>query len=206
MQVLFADSHIACVDKPSGLRSVPGKGDAGFDCVVSRLIDLYGWAREAHRLDMDTSGVMVAALNPEAHRDLCRQFRDRSVEKRYEAIVFAHPADDHGEIDLPMRADIVHRPRQVIDREQGKAAVTRWRVLERMARGTARVAMTPLTGRSHQLRVHLASVGHPILGDDLYAPADVLAMASRLLLHATRLAIDHPQSGKRLEFASPCPF
>lgn len=206
LAVIFADRRLACVVKPAGLLSVPGRGESKRDCVVTRLIERFGWAREAHRLDMDTSGLMIAALDPESHRRLCRLFRLRRVEKEYEAVVSGHPAEDRGEIDLPMRADISRRPRQIIDHQEGRHALTRYEVLERGADGCARLRLAPLTGRSHQLRLHLASVGHPILGDDLYAPPEVLAMASRLLLHATRLALDHPATGERLEFISPCPF
>ncbi len=131
MRILFADAHLACVDKPSGLLSVPGRGEAKRDCVVARLAERFGWAREAHRLDLDTSGLMIVALDPAAHRDLCRQFRDRTVEKRYEAVVFGHPAVDCGVIDLPMRADIDRRPRQIVDHVRGRRAVTRFDVIER---------------------------------------------------------------------------
>lgn len=185
--------------------SVPGKGPQGSDCVVNRLIAMFGWAREVHRLDMDTSGLMVVALNPESHRALCRQFRERTVSKRYEAIAHGRIEGERGEIDLPIRADIEHRPRQIVDREHGKPSLTRYEVLDR-TEATTRVQLAPQTGRSHQLRVHLASAGHAILGDDLYAPAEVCAMSSRLLLHATSLCIDHPASGTRLVLVSPCPF
>lgn len=206
MRILFADAHLACVDKPSGLLSVPGRGEAKRDCVVARLAERFGWAREAHRLDLDTSGLMIVALDPAAHRDLCRQFRDRTIEKRYEAVVFGHPAVDSGVIDLPMRADIDRRPRQIVDHVRGRRAVTRFEVIERRRDGCARLALVPETGRSHQLRVHLASVEHPILGDDLYAPPEISALAPRLLLHATRLAFDHPAGGERLALESCCPF
>lgn len=206
MRILFADAHLACVDKPSGLLSVPGRGEAKRDCVVARLAERFGWAREAHRLDFDTSGLMIVALDPAAHRDLCRQFRDRTVEKRYEAVVFGHPAVDCGVIDLPLRADIDRRPRQIVDHVRGRRAVTRFDVIDRRRDGCARLALVPETGRSHQLRVHLASVEHPILGDDLYAPPEIGALAPRLLLHATRLAFDHPARGERLALESCCPF
>lgn len=206
LNILYSDADLACVDKPSGLLSVQGKGEAGLDCVINRLIERFGWAREAHRLDMDTSGLMVVALTPESHSDLCRQFRDRTVTKQYEAIVLDHPQLDEGEIDLPLRADIANRPRQIVDHEFGKPSLTRYRVMARYENGTARLELAPATGRSHQLRVHLASVGHPILGDDLYASADALAMSKRLLLHATRLGIAHPVTGQRLEYVSACPF
>jgi tRNA pseudouridine32 synthase/23S rRNA pseudouridine746 synthase len=204
--IIYSDADLACVDKPSGLLSVPGRGEAGRDCVITRVAAELGWAREAHRLDMDTSGLMIVALNAESHRDLCRQFRDRAVSKQYEAVVLGHPEPDEGEIHLPLRGDIDDRPRQVVDHELGKEASTRFVVIERMSDGTARLGLTPATGRSHQLRVHLASVGHPILGDDLYASAEALAMSERLLLHATALGVVHPRSGERVEFVSACPF
>jgi len=205
MHILYFDRALAFVDKPSGLLSVPGKGEAKRDSVIARLADRFGWAREAHRLDMDTSGLMVVALDADSHRDLCRQFRDRTVIKQYEAVVWGVLPDPAGEIRLPLRADITNRPHQVVDYVAGKAALTRFEVIETRADRT-RLRLTPATGRSHQLRVHLASLGHPILGDDLYAMAEALAMSSRLLLHATRLGVAHPLSGERLEFASACPF
>ncbi len=203
--LIHRDDDLVCVDKPSGMLSVPGKGPLGGDCVVNRLAAKFGWAREVHRLDMDTSGLMVVALNAESHRALSRQFRDRTVGKRYEAVVHGRVEGERGEIDLPLRADIENRPRQIVDHEHGKASLTRYEVLHRDDQ-TTRIALAPETGRSHQLRVHLASVGHAILGDDLYAPTEVCAMSARLLLHATSLCVDHPASGKRLVLVSPCPF
>lgn len=206
LRVIHSDRDLACVEKPSGLLSVRGKGEAGRDCVVGRLSEQFGWAREAHRLDMDTSGLMVVALNAESHRHLCAQFRHRVVAKRYEAMVKGHPKRDGGAIDLRIRADIANRPRQVVDHEHGKEALTRYEVRERLSGDRARLELTPTTGRSHQLRLHLAAVGHPILGDDLYAPPEVLALSDRLLLHATFLALRHPRSGEQIEFVSSCPF
>lgn len=205
MQILYSDRELALVDKPSGLLSVPGKGEAKRDSVVARLAEQFGWAREAHRLDMDTSGLMVVALEADSHRDLCRQFRERTITKQYEAVVWGVLVTDSGEIQLPLRADIANRPHQVVDYVAGKAALTRYDVIERLEDRT-RVRLRPTTGRSHQLRVHLAMVGHPILGDDLYATPEALAMSDRLLLHSTHLGFDHPVSRARLEFASPCPF
>lgn len=204
--IIYSDADLVCVDKPSGLLSVPGRGADGGDCVVARVAARFGWAREAHRLDMDTSGVMLVALHPQSHRQLCRLFRDRAVRKQYEAIVLGHPDADCDVIRLPLRADIANRPRQIVDVDLGKDSLTRFEVLERLEGGVSRLRLTPETGRSHQLRVHLASVGHPILGDDLYAPAEAAERSERLLLHATRLELEHPRSGDRVEFVSKCPF
>jgi tRNA pseudouridine32 synthase/23S rRNA pseudouridine746 synthase len=206
--VLHVDDRLVALDKPSGLLSVPGIGPDKRDCVARRIAARHAGARIVHRLDRDTSGVMVMALDPDAHRELSRQFHDREVEKTYVAVVAGRPLDDAGEIDLPMRKDMDPDragPRHLIDHVHGRAALTRWRVLERSERST-RLELRPLTGRSHQLRLHLQAIGHPILGDDLYAPDDVVAMAPRLLLHATRLTVTHPGTGERLTFEARCPF
>jgi tRNA pseudouridine32 synthase/23S rRNA pseudouridine746 synthase len=158
-----------------------------------------------HRLDLDTSGIMVLALTRRAQAALGRLFQQRRVEKCYEAIVAGEVHADAGEIDLPLAPDWERRPRQRVCHESGKAALTRYRVLERRC-GSTRLRLQPVTGRSHQLRLHLAAIGHPILGCDLYAPEDVHAAAPRLLLHATALAFPHPVSGEWLARQSPAPF
>ena len=206
LRILQFDDSVIWVDKPSGLLSVPGKGLAGADCAVGRLAAEFGWVREAHRLDMDTSGVMVLARTAEVHRALCRQFRERVPRKRYETLVAGHPAAHRGRIELPMRLDVARRPLQIVDFEQGKPALTGWEVLERRADGTTRMVIEPLTGRSHQIRLHLASIGHPILGDDLYAPEPARSLRDRLCLHATYLEIEHPVTRRRTAMSSPCPF
>lgn len=207
VNVLFADDAMVVVDKPHGLLSVPGRDPANRDCVPARLRAEYGELRIVHRLDLDTSGVMVLARTPAAHRHLNRQFEQRQVNKGYEALVWGLPEHDEGEIDLPICVDWPNRPRKIIDHVNGKHALTRYRVLARdMERGIARLALTPITGRSHQLRVHLAALGHPILGCPFYAGPEAQAAADRLTLHARFLELTHPFSGERLRFESPVPF
>ncbi|MCA9286508.1 MAG: RluA family pseudouridine synthase [Phycisphaerales bacterium] len=203
--MLHCDERLAVFDKPSGLLSVPGKGPRNADCLAVRAAERFPGARIVHRLDQATSGAIVMARDAEAHRELSRQFERRAVEKVYLAVVAGRLSLDEGEIDLPMRADIENRPWQIIDHVHGRRAQTRWRVLARSDERTL-LELRPLTGRSHQLRLHLQSIGHPILGDDLYAPPDVRAAAPRLLLHSTVLAFTHPGRGDRLRIEAPCPF
>jgi tRNA pseudouridine32 synthase/23S rRNA pseudouridine746 synthase len=202
---IHRDTHLIVVEKPSGMLSVPGRGPEKADCLVARLTETYPTARIVHRLDQPTSGLIVLAFDAETHRRLGRQFEERKVGKRYVAVAHGAIEADEGRIDLPIRLDVDNRPYQIVDHERGKAATTFYRVLERQADRT-RVELTPLTGRSHQLRVHLQQLGHPILGDDLYAPPAVRSMSPRLLLHASWLAIAHPMSGERLVFESRVPF
>jgi tRNA pseudouridine32 synthase/23S rRNA pseudouridine746 synthase len=203
--ILHRDERIIVLDKPTGLLSVPGIGPEKADCLAARVSAAFPGARNVHRLDRDTSGVIVMAFDAEAHRALSVQFQDRLVEKRYVAVVAGALAEDAGVIDLPLRKDLDRPPRQMIDHERGRPSVTGWRV-ETRAGDRTRLDLAPLTGRSHQLRLHLATIGHPILGDDLYAPPDVRAMADRLLLHALTLAIVHPSTAERMTFTAPCPF
>jgi tRNA pseudouridine32 synthase/23S rRNA pseudouridine746 synthase len=203
--VLYADSEIVVVDKPANLLSVPGRGPDKQDCLWKRVQREFPTARIVHRLDYATSGVMVLALDEAAHRALSIQFQERRTAKRYQAIVAGTPAQSAGEIDLPLRCDWERRPRQMVDPVQGKPALTRWEVIERTALGT-RLALHPVTGRSHQLRVHLMAIGHPILGDHFYASQQQQAMSDRLLLHAEYLGLFHPRSGDWCEFSTPCPF
>lgn len=193
------------VDKPHGLLSVPGKGPVGEDCLIRRVQAEYPDALIVHRLDMATSGVMVVARGAEAHRTLSMAFADRLTEKAYVAVVSGKLAEDAGEVDLPLITDWPNRPKQMVDHAIGKPSLTRYRVLSRGER-TTRVALEPVTGRSHQLRVHMLALGHPIVGDALYAPPEIVAQSPRLLLHAERLAVPHPETGERLAFTSPAPF
>jgi tRNA pseudouridine32 synthase/23S rRNA pseudouridine746 synthase len=202
IRILYADTDLLLVRKPDLLLSIPGRHPLNKDCLISRLQEHYPSASIVHRLDLDTSGIMVIPLNREAHAHISRQFQERRVEKSYHAVVYGAVAADRGEINLPIACDWANRPRQKICREHGKPALTRYEVLERMADRT-RLLLRPVTGRSHQLRIHLRELGHPILGCDLYAHPEALAMADRLLLHATRLAFEHPVSGKWL--AGECP-
>lgn len=203
-RTLFADAHLLVVSKPSGLLSVPGRGEDKADCLVARLQTEFPGALIVHRLDMSTSGLMLLARDAESHRLLSRQFETRAVEKRYEAMVEGCLAQDRGEIDLPLITDWPRRPLQKVDFEIGKPSLTHYAVLERDAASQrTRVALMPHTGRSHQLRVHMASLGHPILGDELYGHA---VSAPRLLLHATTLQFTHPHSGEALRFHEDAPF
>lgn len=203
--LLHADNRLLVFIKPPGLLSVPGIGPEKADCLASRAEQEFPGARIVHRLDRDTSGVIVMARDADTHRELSRQFQDREVDKLYEAVVGGRLAVDDGVIDAPMRKDLDDPPRQIIDDEQGRSATTGFTVLERLEDRT-RVELAPVTGRSHQLRVHMLSIGHPILGDDLYAPPALLEASPRLLLHATLLTITHPGTGKPVTFHDPCPF
>ena len=207
LDVLHRDDRIIVLNKPTGLLSVPGIGPEKQDCLASRAQREFAGARIVHRLDRDTSGVIVMALDAEAHRELSRQFHDREVQKVYIAIVHGVVGQDEDKIDLPMRKDMdpKNAPRQIIDHEQGRSAMTNYRVLERDADRT-RLELRPITGRSHQLRLHLQTIGHPILGDNLYAPLDVQALADRLLLHAQSLWLVHPGTAEPMTFEAKCPF
>lgn len=201
--MIFADEHLLVVNKPSGLLSVPGRFMK--DCVLHRMQFEYPDARNVHRLDLDTSGLLVLALSQLAVSDINRQFRERIVGKSYVACVYGDVIDAEGEIDLPLAPDPVNRPRQLVDHEQGKASLTRFERL-RVENGCSRLLLRPVTGRSHQLRVHLAAIGHPILGCDLYAHEAAFKASDRLCLHASELNIDHPATAERLTFSCPVPF
>lgn len=202
---LFLDDALVVVDKPAGLPSVPGRPAELHDCMASRVQAELPDALVVHRLDMATSGLLVFARHKAAQSALGTAFAQRGVTKGYVAVVAGEVAGDEGEINLPLIADWPNRPLQKVDHAVGKPSVTRFRVIERL-HGRTRVALTPLTGRSHQLRVHLLALGHPIVGDTLYAPPDVAAQSPRLLLHAHTLAFVHPVSGEPLSFESPLPF
>lgn len=203
LPILYEDDDLLFIDKPSGLLSVPGKTEP--DCVEARLRQTYPEALTVHRLDMATSGVMIFARNKAAQRHLGLQFERRHLEKRYEAVVDGLVLEDSGRVDLPLRADWPNRPLQMICHEQGRPSQTDWRVMERLTDRT-RLDLTPLTGRSHQLRVHLKAIGHVILGDEFYASGDALAASDRLLLHAKRLSLFKPTGGDRITVESPVPF
>jgi tRNA pseudouridine32 synthase/23S rRNA pseudouridine746 synthase len=207
---VYADDSLLVVDKPCGLLAVPGRGPDKQDCMSARVQALYPDGLVVHRLDMDTSGLMVMARGPAAQRQLSRAFAARAVAKRYIAVVagwLAPSPQDWGAVELPLICDWPRRPMQKVDPVHGKPSVTRWRVLGYEAALTAtRVELEPVTGRSHQLRVHMRELGHPILGDPLYAPPAVRSQAARLLLHAARLELPHPASGRTLAFDSAAPF
>lgn len=203
--ILFRDERIVVLDKPTGLLSVPGIGPEKADCLAARVAAQIPGARIVHRLDRDTSGAIVMAIDAEAHRELSRQFHDRMVEKVYVAVVAGSVAGDAGMIDLAMRKDVDDPPRQKIDAVHGRRAVTHWRVLERGSDRT-RLELRPETGRSHQLRLHLKAIGHAVLGDDLYASPEARDAAPRLLLHAWRLRFAHPSTGEPMEVEAVCPI
>ncbi len=203
--IIHADDRYIVVDKPAGLLSQPGVGPDKHDSLVIRLKKDFPGVRIVHRLDRDTSGVMVLALDADAHRNLSMQFQNRHVSKRYEAIVHGVVHEDEGEVDLPIARDPVNKPRQMIDHQHGRPSQTRWRVAERLD-GCTRVELFPITGRSHQLRIHMRELDHPIIGDELYAPHEVQQKADRLLLHAAMLMIINPGGGERMVFESPVPF
>ena len=207
VEVLHVDVHCIVASKPSGLPSVPGRPEHLRDCVHARLQHCYPDAAIVHRLDMATSGLIVFARGAEAQRRLSRSFAERCVVKDYVAVVDGDVDHDSGTIDLPLLADWPNRPRQKVDREHGKPSLTGYRVLARDSAGsTTRVALRPFTGRSHQLRVHMLALGHPILGDALYAPPSARDRGTRLLLHAGGLEFAHPMTGRPLRFEVPAPF
>ncbi|ALS97497.1 bifunctional tRNA pseudouridine(32) synthase/23S rRNA pseudouridine(746) synthase RluA [Lacimicrobium alkaliphilum] len=205
LKILYQDEDLLVLDKPSGLLSVPGKAPEHKDSLQHRAQSVFPTATVVHRLDMATSGIMLMALNKHSHRHISAQFQHRQTDKIYQARVWGNPQQDCGEIDLPLICDWPNRPKQMVDMEKGKAALTKWRVLERVQAST-RVELLPVTGRSHQLRVHMLSLGHPILGDRLYAHPQALQMAERLQLHACMLALTHPVTEEPIRFGSPCPF
>ena len=195
----YEDDNILVVDKPAGLLSVPGRFVK--DSVLHRIMYDYPDAIIVHRLDLVTSGLMVLALSKSVASDLNRQFRDRLVEKKYLADVWGKVIALRSQIDLPIRPDPYDRPRQVVDHDAGKNAITLYEVLERQPQRT-RLLLMPITGRSHQLRIHLASIGHPILGCDLYAHEAAFKASDRLMLHANCIAFSHPISKEHFSFKS----
>ncbi|RZI82189.1 MAG: RluA family pseudouridine synthase [Rubrivivax sp.] len=205
--VVFSDEHLVVVDKPAGLLSVPGRGERMADCLAVRVQRVFPDAMVVHRLDMDTSGLLVMARGADIQRRLSGLFMSRQVDKRYVAVVHGLLAEERGEVDLPLITDWPRRPRQKVDAEQGKPSLTRYEVVARdQALQRTRVALEPVTGRSHQLRVHLMAIGHAIMGDPLYGPDDVRVDGSRLLLHASELAFEHPATGLGLTLRSGAPF
>lgn len=210
LDFLYRDEDMLVMQKPSGLLSVPGKALEHRDALITRVNRVYPTATVVHRLDMATSGLLVLALNKDSHRNISKQFELRQTKKRYFAKVYGHVLQDSGKVELPLICDWPNRPKQMVDHERGKPACTRFEVIERTNDGENRpftlVALHPITGRSHQLRVHMLALGHPILGDRLYAHTDALAMAPRLQLHAESLCLTHPTKNEWLIFNSKLPF
>ena len=218
VQLVYADDTLLVFDKPAGLLSVPGRGPENADCLSARAQALYPDALVVHRLDMGTSGLLVLARGLAAQRALSHAFANRRVHKRYQAVVAGQPdtsqADAEGwsDIHLPLIVDWPNRPKSKVDFEIGKPSHTRWRVLSpgplnlTDGRPSTRLELEPVTGRSHQLRVHLQAIGHPILGDELYADDVALNAAPRLLLHACAIDLPHPVSGQHVALLTPSPF
>lgn len=203
---LLIDEFFVAVNKPSGLLSVPGRGEDRLDCVISRVQARFPDALTVHRLDLATSGVLLLARGAEAQSKISKAFQNRRVDKRYVAVVDGSLKTARGEIDLPLIVDWPNRPRQMVDFELGRPSLTRYERESVAPDGlSSRVRLFPVTGRSHQLRVHLASLGHPILGDDLYA-GEAQFRAPRLLLHAEWLSFPHPLTGETVEVLAPTPF
>lgn len=207
IEILYKDEDLLLVNKPDLLLSVPGRAPENKDCLITRLQVDYPSASIVHRLDLDTSGIMIIPLNKEAHSHISRQFQQRQVHKVYTAIIYGLPFANSGEINFPIKCDWENRPKQIIDYGKGKSAQTLYRILERYpGRNQTRVELYPITGRSHQLRLHLKAIKHPILGCDMYAHEEALNMAKRLMLHATRIEFEHPSSGKIISGFSPPEF
>jgi tRNA pseudouridine32 synthase/23S rRNA pseudouridine746 synthase len=203
IQIIYQDEYIIAANKPQALLSVPGLGPDKQDCMISRLEKLIPEAKVVHRLDCYTSGIMLFAIGKEMQRALSRIFHDRKIHKEYIAIVKQWFDESDGVIKFPMRCDIDDRPRQIIDYEHGKSAITYWHVMQRNA-GMVRLLLKPETGRTHQLRVHCAAMGHPIIGDGLYGDDEV--KQPRMLLHADNLLFEHPVSNKKMHLFAECEF
>jgi tRNA pseudouridine32 synthase/23S rRNA pseudouridine746 synthase len=214
LTLVYADDALLVFDKPAGLLSVPGRGPEHADCLSARAQAAYPDARVVHRLDMATSGLLVMARGADAQRALSRQFAQREVHKRYVAIVAGQPdcaaADPEGwcDVRLPLIVDWPNRPRSKVDHAIGKPSHTRWRLHPSPSKhaNATRLLLMPVTGRSHQLRVHLMAIGHPIVGDALYATPEPMSQSPRLLLHAEHLTLKHPVSGALLAWNAPAPF
>ena len=209
LDIIYQDDDIVVLNKGSGLLTVPGRLPEHQDCLQNRVKRVLPSATIVHRLDMATSGILLMALNKAAHVNISRQFEQRLTQKSYIARVFGHIEQESGTIDLPLICDWPNRPKQKVDYEHGKASQTLYRVLNRKTDNgtdTTLVELTPITGRSHQLRVHMLALGHPILGDRLYAHHQALTTSPRLQLHAQMLVINHPKTNEKIEFMCPSPF
>ncbi len=204
---IYIDEHLLVLDKPAGLLSVPGRGEDKQDCLASRVQAEYPEARVVHRLDMATSGLMLMARSEAMQRQLSMLFEKRQVEKKYIAMVDGKLGQESGEIDLPLITDWPNRPKQMVDHQIGKPSHTIYKVLDyRPELNASRIELSPTTGRTHQLRVHMQAIGHAILGDRLYADTVVQEKAPRLLLHASQLVFTHPETTEELHINSKAPF
>jgi tRNA pseudouridine32 synthase/23S rRNA pseudouridine746 synthase len=205
IQIIYQDEYIVAVNKPQALLSVPGLGPDKQDCLISRLVKLIPQAKVVHRLDCYTSGIMLFAIGIEMQRALSRIFHDRKIQKQYIAVVKQWFDENEGVIKFPMRCDIDNRPLQIVDYEHGKSAITFWQVLQRKEE-TVRLLLKPVTGRTHQLRVHCAAMGYPIIGDGLYGYATDEMEQPRMLLHADNLLFEHPVTEKEMHLFAECEF
>jgi len=208
LEIIYQDEHLIAVNKPFGMLSVPGRGEHKQDCVAARLQQHMPEIRVVHRLDCHTSGVMLLAIGPDMQRQLSRLFHDREVEKRYIALVHGMVEQNSGIIDIPMRGDPDDRPRQVIDYLKGKHAQTQWRLLHfenHASERLSRLLLRPVTGRTHQLRVHCMALGHPIVGDRLYNEPGHDS-TERMMLHAEQLEFIHPVTSESMCLISECEF
>jgi tRNA pseudouridine32 synthase/23S rRNA pseudouridine746 synthase len=202
--ILHDDADVIAVDKPAGLLSVPGRGEHLADCLITRVQKVFPHALLVHRLDRDTSGVMIFGLNPHAQRTLSTQFQERQTKKMYVARVWGVPEEKMGTVDLPLIVDWLNRPLQMVCHETGKPSVTDWRLLKDQGE-TARIRLIPKTGRTHQLRLHMLALGYPILGDPFYGHAESQAYP-RMMLHSEELRVKHPENGQSLRVRAKPPF
>ncbi|MDS7595063.1 pseudouridine synthase [Agrobacterium tumefaciens] len=205
LTIVHRDDDLLVLDKPSGLLSVPGRDPALSDSLLTRVQKKFPKALMINRLDKDTSGIVLMSLNRKAHAAIAAQFEKRETHKSYVAVVWGEVEGEEGEVDLPLAIDPHNKPRHRVDHENGKSAQSRWHVLERLPLPATRLRLHPLTGRTHQLRVHMKAIGHPILGDEFYAEGEALAASPRLMLHAEEVAFRHPD-GRDVSYKVPCPF
>ncbi len=203
IEIIYQDEYLLAVNKPQALLSVPGLGPDKQDCMIARLEKIVPEAKVVHRLDCYTSGIMLFAVGKEMQRALSKVFHDRKIDKQYIAVVRQWFDEQQGVIKFPMRCDIDNRPHQIVDYEHGKAAITEWQVLQRND-NSVRLLLKPETGRTHQLRVHCAAMGHPIIGDGLYGNDEI--KQPRMLLHADNLLFDHPVTKQRMHLFAECEF
>ncbi|MCX7552923.1 RluA family pseudouridine synthase [Marinicella sp. S1101] len=205
LNVIYQDDDVLVLNKPSGLLSVPGRKESHKDSLQTRAQQLHPTATTVHRLDMETSGLIIMAMNKPAHVNLGQQFEQRKVHKSYVARVYGHPKDDAGSVDKPLICDWPNRPKQMVDYDHGKQALTHWQVLKKEGLTTL-IELKPITGRSHQLRVHMKAIELPIVGDQLYAEGAALSHADRLQLHSQLVEFSHPTTDKKLRFEVKADF
>ncbi|MES0327002.1 MAG: RluA family pseudouridine synthase [Gammaproteobacteria bacterium] len=204
LEIIYQDEHLIAVNKPSGLLSVPGLGEMNQDSVATRMLAINSEVKIVHRLDCLTSGIMLLAVGIKMQRELSRQFHDRKINKQYVAEVRGVLSEKKGVIDIPMRGDPDDRPRQIVDYQQGKASTTEWSVIS-VDGGRTRLLLKPVTGRTHQLRIHCMAIGHIIVGDTLYGD-EIEKQEKRMLLHAETISFFHPATGESMILTAACEF